>query len=92
MHPLIVKRDSRLELYDPKKIVRVTLAAGLTEEQASKLVETISNWLHSLKLEQIHSTKLRDKIIEEMHVLNHNAAKMFSWYQKTKEPEKTHRE
>lgn len=85
MVPLIVKRDSKLELYDPNKILRVTQAAGLTEDQSQKLVETLSKWLRSLSLEQLHSTKLRDKIVEEMHVLNQNAAKMFSWYQKTKE-------
>jgi len=85
MVPLIVKRDSRLELYDPNKIIRVSQAAGLTEEQSKKLVEKISSWLHSLSLEQLHSTKLRDKMVEEMHLLNKSAAHMFSWYQKTKE-------
>jgi transcriptional regulator NrdR family protein len=85
MVPLIVKRDSRLELYDPNKIVRVSKAAGLTDEQSTKLVDTLSKWLHSLSIEQLHSTKLRDKMIQEMHLLNQNAAKMFTWYQKTKE-------
>ena len=84
MIPLIVKRDSRLELYDSNKIVRVSQAAGLTEEESQKLVNILSKWLHSLSLEQLHSTKLRDKIVEEMHLLNQNAAKMFAWYQKTK--------
>jgi transcriptional regulator NrdR family protein len=85
MVPLIVKHDSRLELYDPKKISRVSQAAGLTQEQATKLVDHISAWVHSLNLEQLHSHKLRDKIIEKMHELNKNAARMFTWYQKTKE-------
>lgn len=85
MLPLIVKRDSRLELFDPRKIGRVSQAAGLNEEQAKNLVEKITHWIHSLNLEQLHSTKLRDKMIEEMHIVNQNAAKMFTWYQKTKE-------
>lgn len=85
MVPLIIKRDNRLELYDPNKIMRVSQAAGLTPEQSTALVAILSSWLQSLNLEQLHISKLRDKIVQEMKIINKNASNMFSWYEKTKE-------
>lgn len=85
MIPLIIKRNSKAEVFDSRKIDRVVKAAGLTEDQAKKLVETISQWVSSLNIEQLHSVQLRDKVLEEMRKLNKNAANMFAWYQKTKE-------
>jgi transcriptional regulator NrdR family protein len=85
MNPLIVKRNNSLELYNPQKIKRVVMAAGLSEEMATSLVSTIEKWLRSLKTEQLSSITLRDEVLNELKKVSTTAANLFAWYQKTKE-------
>ncbi len=85
MNTLVVKRDGSREPYDPEKIDRVVVAAGVTPDQATELVARMSAWLKNKNVNEISSLELRDKVIEELRNTDSYAANMFEWYQKTKE-------
>ena len=81
----VLKRDKTLEEFNPKKIARVVHAAGLTEQQATKLAQTVANWVSNLGDEQISTLQIRDKVVRELKNVNKYAANLFEWYEKTKE-------
>jgi len=81
----VLKRDNTTEDFNPDKIKKVVRAAGLGEEQASKLVKNVSNWAIDLKKESITSLEIRDKVLEELERLDKPVADLFRWYQKTKD-------
>ena len=83
--PDVIKRDGAIEEFSRDKINRVVRAAGLNEEQAALLVDSIVTWVKSLKVKDIKSTELRDAVLDEMEKLNKPAAGLFRWYQQTKE-------
>lgn len=83
--PKVIKRDETSEDFSPEKLGRVVRAAGLNEEQAKLLIESIKSWIKSLNVRDIKSTELRDAVLDEMEKLNKPAAGLFKWYQQTKE-------
>ena len=85
MDTQVVKRDGSKEAFDPEKIDRVAVAAGLTPDQSTELVNHIGEWLKNQNVPSISSLTLRDKVIEELTKVDSYAANMFTWYQKTKE-------
>jgi transcriptional regulator NrdR family protein len=85
MNIQVIKRNGSKELFDPEKIDRVVVAAGLSPDKATTLVKNISDWVTNQKSGEISSLLLRDKVIEELEKSDEYAANMFAWYQKTKE-------
>lgn len=85
MNTFVIKRDGSKEPFDPEKIDRVVVAAGLTPDQATELVERINVWVKDKNVNEISSLDLRDKVIEELKHTDTYASNMFEWYQKTKE-------
>lgn len=85
MNTLVIKRDGSKEPYDPEKIDRVVVSAGVTPDQATEIVTRISNWIKEKNVGEISSLELRDKVIAELRQTDSYAANMFEWYQKTKE-------
>lgn len=81
----VQKRDGSLEDFDQGKIARVVHAAGLTEDQAQTLAETLNQWANAIGKPLISTREIRDKVIEELYKVNRNAANLFVWYQGTKE-------
>lgn len=80
----VVKRDGTLENFDQDKIVRVVMAAGLTDAQAQELAAKVSEWVTKLEQEKITSLKLKDKVGEELKKLDEHAHDLYRWYQETK--------
>lgn len=83
----VKKRDGSIEPYQPDKLVRVTMAAGLTHRQALALGTHIYDW--ALKEHQpIASSTIRDQMISELKAAHPPAANLYLWYESTKHPPK----
>lgn len=84
MRPVIIKRDGKAENYDPEKIVKVVMAAGLDLAPAQKLAAEVTSWIKKSGFQKLTSIELRDFIAEKLNKYDESAAKMFIWYQTTK--------
>jgi transcriptional regulator NrdR family protein len=85
MDTKVVKRDGVVEDFDTNKIIRVVVAAGLDEEKAKLLSAEIADWVSKSGLPQLTSLQLRDIVIGKLHKYDESAAKMYVWYQTTKQ-------
>lgn len=85
MNIVVIKRDGTKEDYDSEKVDRVVVAAGLTPDQATSLVESVGEWLKEKSTHEVTSLEIRDKVLVELKKRDMYAANMFEWYQKTKE-------
>lgn len=81
----VVKRDGKIEKYNPEKIIRVVMAAGLTKAQAQELAKKVTSWVKLLKDKSIPSLRIRDKVIQEIQKSDKYSANAFIWYQKIKD-------
>lgn len=82
----IVKRDGSKEPFDANKIARVVQAAGLDQDQATRLAEEVENEVKTNQ--ELTSLQIRDIVSEKLKNVDEYAAGLYDWYQKTK-PEKT---
>jgi transcriptional regulator NrdR family protein len=80
----VVKRDGVIEDYDPNKIIRVAVAAGLDEQKAKIMSDEITIWVEKSGIKQFTSLQLRDIVTGKLHKFDEAAAKMYVWYQSTK--------
>lgn len=80
----VLKRDGSIEEFSPDKIARVTQAAGLESDQAKLLADKVTEFASSNGENPIPSSKIRDKVVEELTKVNKYAADLFTWYEKTK--------
>lgn len=80
----ITKRDGVIEDFDPEKIVKVAVAAGLDEEKARIISVEISDFIKKSGITHFTSLQLRDMVIGKLHKYDESAAKMYVWYQSTK--------
>jgi len=81
----VLKRDGSSEPFQPEKIVRVLLAAGLEEAKSQGLADQLAAWAAGLGQPQITSLQIRDQVQAELDVTNPYIAGLFRWYQKTKQ-------
>ncbi len=81
----ISKRDGSIEPFEPEKIKRVVIAAGLDEERANQVVANIVSWAQAHDNQTVTSLLIRDRVLHELKATDEYAANMFAWYQKTKE-------
>lgn len=81
---MIIKSDGSTEEFQPAKITRVVMSAGLSEEQAKTLAQNVTDWVNSREQEKITTLQIRDKVLEELRKINSYAAGLFEWYEKTK--------
>lgn len=82
----ILKRDGSTESFQPEKIVRVLLAAGLEEDSTQAIADHVAAWAAGLNEPQITSLQIRDQVQAELDQVNSYIAGLFRWYQKTKQP------
>lgn len=82
---VIIKRDGSTENFDKNKIAKVVKAAGLNDSQAAILSENIYAWGEQSGKEKITSLEIRDKVLEQLKIIDGNAAGLYEWYEKTKE-------
>ena len=59
----IIKRDGRIEDFNPKKIYNACISAGASEEITKKVVDSVIKDLHQFKTEMIRK-KVLDKLKE----------------------------
>ncbi len=85
MNIQIIKRDGTKEPFDEEKIDRVVVAAGLSPDNATTLVNNLKTWVQAQNKQEFSSLEIRDQVMIEMQKLDVYAANMFSWYQKTKD-------
>ncbi|KKQ52714.1 hypothetical protein A2865_01760 [Candidatus Woesebacteria bacterium RIFCSPHIGHO2_01_FULL_39_17] len=81
----VVKRNGKLEAYNPEKIIRVLKAAGLDQVASLKLTERISTWLLEREKPQVTSLQIRDRVIVEIQKVDKEVAKKFISYEKYKD-------
>jgi transcriptional regulator NrdR family protein len=84
MNIKFMKRNGSIEDYQEEKIIKVLIAAGLSDDDAKTVSAKITKWLASLKEFQVNSLQIRTKIIEELEKINKNVANLFQWYEKSK--------
>lgn len=82
----VIKRDGTLEDFDANKVAKVVHAAGLNKDEARLLSEKVNLWIRGLNQNKISSLQIRDKVLEELKLVNKYAADLFQWYEKTKSP------
>ena len=80
----VIKRDGSVRDFDQEKIAKVTKAAGLENEEADKLAQGVKEWAEGLNKEQITSLEIRDRVSEELKLLNSYASRKYDWYQEMK--------
>ena len=81
----IEKRDKVKEDYDPEKIVKVGIAAGLSKDQARQLADKVDQWIEKSGKELFTSLQIRDRVLVEIQKIDEFAAKKFIWYEKYKD-------
>lgn len=82
---LITKRDGRTEKFDPDKIKRVVMAAGLNEADAASLSQDVATWLKQNTDGMISTLRIRDQVLSRLRGLDSYAAGLYEWYEKTKD-------
>ncbi len=85
MNIAVIKKDGSIEDYNPQKITKVVIAAGLYPDQANILSTNITNWLKEKNLSKVTSIQIKNQVIEELKKINQYAAGLFTWYEKTKD-------
>lgn len=85
----VIKKDGRLEDFDPDKIARVVTAAGLKPEEGFALALNVDRWAKSQGKTQITTLEIRNKVIEELKKTNEQTANFFMWYEKGKDKNAT---
>jgi len=83
----VTKRDGSIEPYQPDKLVRVAMAAGLTHRQALTLGTHIYDWALT-QSQPIPSSAIRDQMVAELKSVHFPAANLYLWYESTKHPPK----
>lgn len=81
----VSKRDGSVEPFEPQKIKKVVIAAGLDENRANTVVANIVAWAQGHDDQTITSLSIRDRVLHELKLMDEYSANMFAWYQKTKE-------
>lgn len=81
----VIKRDGSRQHFQSRKISKVVKAAGLNSNQTAKLAKTVSLWAASLNKNEVSSLRIRDKVLEQLRLIDPPVARLFQWYQKTKE-------
>lgn len=79
----VKKRDGSLENFDQAKIARVAVATGIDTGQGQQLAANVASWIESLGQPTVTSQQIRDKVVEELQKVNPNAARLYTWYEKT---------
>ncbi len=85
MLPQVIKRDGSIEKFSVINISRVVQAAGLTPDQAKEFAEKMAKWAKEQNVSSLTSLQIRDKVLEELRIVNQHAADLYEWYQQTKE-------
>lgn len=81
----VVKRDGSLEDFEKGKITKVASAAGLEDDKAKNIAETVAMWVKEQKAEKLSSQEIRGKVFEELKKNDARAADLYHWYEKTKD-------
>ena len=81
----VIKKGGTLEDFEKGKIEMVTIAAGLSRQQAKKLADDIEKWAETSGKNQITTLQIRDQVLSELGKINEFAANAFLWYEKTKD-------
>jgi transcriptional regulator NrdR family protein len=81
----VVKRDRSKEDYSENKVIRITQAAGLEQNQAQDIASKITKWFQENSQTTVTSIQIRDKLLDELKRVNRYAADLYLWYENTKE-------
>ena len=81
---LVLKRDKTKEPFSPTKILRVTQAAGLTEDEAHMVAKNVTAVIQHSKKKLVRATYIQKLVRSELAKKNMYAANLFDWYSKIK--------
>jgi len=85
MKTKIIKRDGSTEPFEPNKIRKVVTAAGLEKNESNILTDKVTKWVSKNKNPSVTTLEIREKVIEELKIVNPYVAGLFEWYEKTKD-------
>ncbi len=74
----VVKKDGRLEMFQPEKIVKCCIAAGVPEKEAKKVAEEVGRHLYM----NIPTNEIRKMIIKKLGKIDKKAAAAYERYEK----------
>jgi transcriptional regulator NrdR family protein len=80
----VIKRDGSKQEYHPDKIIQVLEAAGLEVAQSIQVAQGVTDWIEKQNKSEVTSLEIRDKVIDQLQIVNPQVAGLFRWYQKTK--------
>ena len=83
----VKKRDGSIEAYQPDKLVRIAMAAGLTHNQALTIGTHIYDWVLT-QSQPVPTSSIRDQMMTELTTIHQPAANLYLWYESTKHPPK----
>ncbi len=74
----VEKRGGRLEMFDPEKIARCCIAAGVPEKEAKKVADEVGKNLYL----NIPTSEIRKMIIKKLRKIDRKAASAYEHYEK----------
>lgn len=80
----IIKRDGTKQDFEKEKIKRISVAAGLSQEQGNTVAQNVANFVTGLNQPEINSSQIREKVLDELKKVNQFSANLYLWYEKTK--------
>ena len=81
---IVIKRDGSQENFDPHKLERVLRAAWVPNSQVKTLTEMIEKKVRELRKQKVHSSEIRDVVLQELKRANPQAYNFYRWYEKLK--------
>jgi hypothetical protein len=80
----VQKNDGTYEDFQIKKIIDIATGADLTKKQNILLAKKINIWIKNIKKPIISSYEIRNKMKDELRILNPAAAELYQWYESIK--------
>lgn len=74
----VLKRGGRTEMFQPEKIVKCCVAAGVPEKEAKQIAEEVSRHLYM----NIPSNEIRKMVIKKLGKIDRKAAAAYERYEK----------
>lgn len=79
----VLKKDSSIEDFIPDKLVTSIIKAGVKEEEAEAISKRIQNWcIENSQNGLISSETIKDKVIEELMVVDPISAESYRVFKK----------
>lgn len=81
----VIKKDGSREEFSEKKIEKVVIAAGLTEEKARALAQKVEAEVKEKAKQDVTTKDIRQAVASELKQADQYAFGLYTWYERTKD-------